>query len=149
MIRKATMQDLRRIMEMSHRFYPHTSYAIKSKIPLDDAHLGIFVEGMVENHLVHVAEVDGKVVGLIALIYMPFMFNPDYITAGEVIWWVEPEYWKSGIGRELLLSIDEPCRERGIKHVQMMAMANSTPDAHKLYLTLGYELSEISYTKVL
>lgn len=149
MIRQATHDDLRRIVEMSQRFYPHTSYYIKSKIPLDPDHLGVFVLGMIDHHLMHVAELDGKVIGMIGVMYHPFIFNPEHVVAGEIVWWVEPEYWKSGVGRQLLESVDAPCKERGIKHVQMMLLANSNPEAHKLYEALGYELSEMTYTKVI
>jgi GNAT superfamily N-acetyltransferase len=148
MIRKAEEKDLRRIMEMSNRFYPHTSYWTVSQIPLDEEPLAAFVLSLIDNGIFYVAEVDDVVVGMIGLIVVPFLFNPNYLTAGEVIWWVEPEYWNKGIGEQLLLVVEEPCREAGVKHIQMIDVSVSAEWAEKVYRKHGYLLTERSWTKV-
>lgn len=149
MIRQAKVDDLSVILEMSHKFYPYTSYWTQSQIPLEDEPLAAFVLGLIENGIFHVYEADGKVVGMIGLILVPFLFNPNYLTAGEIIWWVEPEYWSQGIGEQLLLSVEEPCREAGVKHIQMIDISVSTEWANKVYRKHGYLLTERSWTKVL
>lgn len=148
MIRKAEEKDLRRIMEMSHKFYPHTSYWKVSQIPLEDEPLAAFTLSLIENGIFHVYEHEGTVVGMIGLVVIPFLFNPNYLTAGEIIWWVEPEFWSKGIGEQLLLSVEEPCREAGVKHIQMIDISVSTEWAEKVYRKHGYLLTERSWTKV-
>jgi GNAT superfamily N-acetyltransferase len=147
-IRPAEQSDLRRIVEMSERFYPHTSYWTVSKIPFNPEHVAVFASGLIDNGLMNVATLNDEVVGMIGLIFIPFIFNPEYIHAGEIIWWVEPECWKHGIGEMLLDSIDEPCRESGAVHIQMIDLPNSTLSAAKMYEKKGYILTERSYTKV-
>lgn len=147
MIRPATESDLRRIVEMSERFYPHTSYYLYSQIPLEAHDAALVAEAVMANGCLMVAEVDGQVVGMIGVIFIPFMFNPKYIHAGEIIWWVEPEYWSQGLGEELLLSIEPKCKESGVRHIQMIDLVNSHLSAAKLYEKHGYILTERSYTK--
>lgn len=147
-VRKATEADVGRIVEMSERFYPLTSYWTHSKIPFSPENVAIVTQGLIEHSIMHVAEVDGQVVGMIGVIIVPFIFNPNYLTAGEIIWWVEPEYWNTGIGRELLRSVEEPCREREVSHVQMIDVSVSTEWAEKLYRSEGYLLTERNWTKV-
>lgn len=147
-LRPAEEKDLRRIVEMSERFYPNTSYWLHSKIPFSANHAAVLAEALIENGVLTVAEVEGNVVGMIGLILMPFMFNPDYIHAGEIIWWVEPEYWNLKIGEALLDSIDKGCKEKGARHIQMIDLANSPVSAGRLLEKKGYVLTERSYTKV-
>lgn len=149
MIRQATQDDLRRIVEMSEKFYPYTSYWTHSKIPFDADRVAVFASGLIDNGIFHVAEVENQVVGMLGIILIPFMFNPEYIHAGEIIWWVEPEYWNTGIGAKLLQSIEAPCQRVGATHIQMIDLPVSTVSAAALYEKFGYQLTERSYTKVI
>lgn len=148
-IRPAVEGDLRRIIEMAERFYPYTSYWTHSRIPFDAAHAALLATAMIENGVMHMAEYQGQTVGMIGLVIMPFLFNPDYMHGGEIIWWVEPEHWKSGIGEQLLESIEAPCKEKNVRHIQMLDLYNSNLSAEKLYLKHGYMLTERSFTKVI
>jgi GNAT superfamily N-acetyltransferase len=147
MIRQATESDLRRIVEMSERFYPHTSYWLYSKIPFSAEGAAMVGMSLIERGIMNVAEIDGKVIGMIGVIFTPFVFNTAYIHAGEIIWWVEPEYWSTGIGEHLLESIEEECKATGATHIQMIDLPNSTLSAAKLYEKHGYILTERCYTK--
>lgn len=150
MIRQATSDDLRRIVEMSERFYPHTSYWVKSRIPFNAVAVATLAQGLIDNGLFHVAEnEEGAVIGMIGTIIVPFLFNPDYLHAGEIVWWVEPEYWNSGIGIQLLRINEASAKEKGVHHIQMIDLPNSPLSARKLYENEGYELTEQSWTKVL
>lgn len=149
MIRVATQEDLRRIVEMSEKFYPHTSYWIRSQIPFDPIAVATLASGMIDNGVFHVAEHDGNVIGMIGLVVHPFIFNPEYIVAGEIIWWVEPEYWNKGVGAQLLFSIEAPAHELGVRQIQMIDLVNSTVSAEALYTKFGYNLTERIFTKVI
>lgn len=149
MIRAAELKDLRRIVEMSERFYPYTSYATKSNIPFNPGAAAVLAQGLLEDSVLVVYELGGVVMGMLGVIIIPFLFNPEYLTAGEVIWWVEPEVQSAGLGEELLLAIEPKLREKGITHVQMIDLVNSPVTAANLYQKHGYELTERCYTKVL
>jgi RimJ/RimL family protein N-acetyltransferase len=149
MIRPAVEGDMPRLLEMAMRFYPMTSYWKISKMELDIEYVSALILGMIENGIVNVAEVDNKVIGMIGLIVMPFLFNPKYTTAGEIIWWVEPEFWNGGIGRELLQSVTERAKEKGIHTVQMIGLVESPIQAGQLYESEGYNMTEGVWTKVI
>lgn len=150
MIRPAVEADIPKILEMCCKFYPMTSYWQKSKMQMDVEYVGVLTHGLIENGLFHVAVDDEseEVVGMIGLIVMPFMFNPKYMTAGEIIWWVEPEFWNKGFGRGLLRSIDVAAKAKGITTVQMIDLVESPIQAGDLYTSEGYQLTEKIWTKV-
>ncbi len=149
MIRPAKQEDLRRIIEMCERFYPFTTYNLKSKIPFDVDATALLASTMIDSHVVLVAEIDEKVVGVIGIILMPFIFNPERIHAGEIIWWVEPEHIGEGVGRQLLRAADQACKEKNATHIQMIDIECSPVRAETLYRSEGYELTERSFTKVI
>lgn len=149
MIRSAKQEDLRRIIEMAERFYPFTSYNLKSKIPLDTESTALFASTMIDHHVVLVAEVEEKVVGVVSIVLMPFIFNPAYVHAGEILWWVEPEYISNGLGRQLLQAAEQVCKEKNVTHIQMIDIECSPVRAEALYRSEGYELTERSFTKVI
>lgn len=149
MIRQATQDDLRRIVEMSEKFYPYTSYCVRSGIPFDPIAVATLASGMIDNGIFNVAEVDGAVIGMIGLIIHPFIFNPEYTVAGEIIWWVEPEFWNQGVGAQLLASVEAPCKERGVRQIQMIDLINSTFSAEVLYTKFDYNPTERIFTKVI
>jgi len=149
MIRRATESDVSTIVEMSRKFYVHTSYYNMSKIEMNEEDVGALARHLISSGLMHVAELDGKVVGMIGVILIPFMFNLDHIHAGEVVWWVEPEGQSTGIGKALLQSIEAPAKAAGVTHIQMIDLVSSGSHVAKLYEAFGYQLTERSYTKVI
>lgn len=145
MIRQATSDDLRRIVEMSEKFYPQTPYILLT--PFDPEAVGALALALIESGIMLVAEVEGEVVGMVGLAIAPFIFNPELVGAYEVIWWVEPEHQSNGVGRALLEAIDDLARERGAFFVHMALMPNSPDAAAALYFKLGYAHTEMSFTK--
>ena len=149
MIRLAKQEDLRRLIEMSERFYPYTTYSIKSRIPLDVEATALLASTMIDHHVVYVAEVNERVVGMIGIIVAPFIFNPAYTHGGEIIWWVEPENNSEGLGRQLLRAIEPRCKELGVTYIQMVDLECSPVKAEELFRSEGYELTERTFTKVI
>jgi len=145
MIRQATIKDLRRIVEMSEKFYPMTPYI--NLAPFNPEAAGSLAMLLIESGIMMVAEVDGEVVGMVGLVVTPFPFEPGLIGAYEIIWWVEPGKQAKGIGRALLESIDAQAKARGCSYVHMVCMANSPEQAAGLYFMNGYEHTEMSFTK--
>jgi GNAT superfamily N-acetyltransferase len=149
MIRRANNEDASAIVEMSKKFYVHTSYYNLSKIEMNVDDVSALARHLITSGLMHVAELDGKVVGMIGVILVPFMFNADHVHAGEVIWWVDPEAQSAGIGKALLASIEGPAKAAGATHIQMVDLVTSGSHVAKLYEAFGYQLTERAYTKVI
>lgn len=145
MIRKAKESDLRRIVEMSEKFYPYTPYI--QLAPFNPTAAGALANVLIEQGIMLVAEDEGEVVGMVGLILVPFLFEPERLGAYEVIWWVEPEYQTKGVGKALLDAIDPAAKQRGVDFIHMVCMADSPIQAAALYIKSGYDHTEMSFTK--
>jgi L-amino acid N-acyltransferase YncA len=149
MIRKATMDDLRAVVEMSEKFYPTTDYS--HRVPFDPGSVGALVSGIIEHSVMLIAEDEdtGKIVGFAALAVVPFIFNVNYNAAHEIAWWVDPEASNKGHGLALLRAIEPACKEyENVAFIQMVKLRTSPPQVDLLYAKEGYILSETSFTKV-
>lgn len=144
-IRKATLDDVDEIVSMSAEFYPTTHYA--DFADMDEDSVSGLVSGLIERDVFLVAEDAGKLVGMVALVIAPFMFNQSIKVAAELVWWVSPSHRGTSVANRLLSEIEPACKERGASRIQMVHMPNSPPQAAALYERAGYFRSEISYTK--
>jgi GNAT superfamily N-acetyltransferase len=144
-IRKGTLADVPEIVRMSAAFYPTTHYA--QWCDMDEETVADLASSLIENHIFFVAEDGDRLVGMVGLFIIPFMFNRHATSAGEVVWWVDPEARGSRVAASLLQAVECACRDAGADRIQMVHMPNSPPQAAALYERLGYSRSEISYTK--
>jgi L-amino acid N-acyltransferase YncA len=146
-VRKATAEDLPAILAMSRKFYATTSYAALT--PMSDDTVIALALMMMDTGVLLVAEVDGVVVGMVALMVLPFLFNHAIKTAHEVAWWVDPVERASGAGIALMRALERECRAAGCKAIQMICLPNSPDGAAAVYRRLGYAHTESCWTKEL
>ncbi len=91
--------------------------------------------------------VDNEVVGVIAGKVIEYPLQKDKIFQ-EMIWFVSKNYRKHGM--KLLKALEKRCKERGIRMIIMIAMANSMAEKlDRIYKIMGYHLLETQYIKVL
>ena len=147
MIRNATHADIPRIVEMAGKFYGQTRYAGIAPMAKESA-AGLAIV-MMEQGVMLLAEANGAVAGMVGLFIEPFTFNIEKTMATELVWWVDPEHQRSGIGAELLSAIEPACRDRGADVIRMMCLAGQCEAAEAIYSRMGYMPSEHAYTKVL
>lgn len=147
MIRPATTSDIPEILEMGRRFYGTTSYA--GWADFDDGSVQALVEYLIKDGVLLVADIDGRLAGMVGLIVTPFAFNASLLSAHEVVWWVNPESQSAGVGKALLAAIEPACRERGCRSIQMICLASSPPQASAIYERHGYVSTESCFTKTL
>lgn len=147
MIRPANSNDLVRIVEMSEKFYQTTKY--QDFADFNAPTCAVLAQTLMEVGVLLVAEVEGKVVGMVGLILTPFLFNCSIIGAYEIVWWVDPEHQGSRVGFNLLKAIEPACKEKGASIIQMVSLPSSPPAVESLYKKMGYSHSESSYTKVI
>ena len=146
MIRAATKDDVARIVEMSRLFYATTSYA--EWADFHEETVANLANSLLNDHVMLVAEVDGKVYGMVGLFVAPHLFNVNVKAAYEVVWWVEPEAQGAGVGKALLQAIEPACREKGAVAIQMVHLSSSPPQAALIYERMGFVHTESSYTRV-
>lgn len=145
MIRRARLIDATKIIPLTEKFYKQLSYARTYKFDYETVFE--LSTKLIQHSIVFVLELEEKIVGVMAVSVHPFMFNKNELSAGEVIWWVEPEAQDQGWGRKLLQAADAECAKWGLPSCQLSLMAESPPHAQTLYEALGYQLTELSFTK--
>jgi GNAT superfamily N-acetyltransferase len=112
--------------------------------PEESAKLALSVMN-IPNGKILLAEESGQVIGLLGFIIYPHYFSGE-ITAGEIMWYVEPEFRKSFTALALLRKAESMARAAGAKRMQFTAPSDEVGDAYK---ALGYQRLEVSYQKVL
>lgn len=144
MIRRATLDDRDRLMQMAQRFVAETPYAGLITIDLD--RLAASVGGLLENPSGCVlVSGDATLTGMIAMLAYDHPFSGER-TAFEVVWWIEPEARGSGDGVRLLRSAEAWARDGGITKMQMVA---PDPRVGEFYQRMGYAPVETSYQRSL
>lgn len=146
MIRPATSADVPRIVEMSRLFYATTTYSEWASF--NEETVANLATMLLEEHVMLVAEADGKVYGMVGLFVAPHLFNADVKAACEVVWWVEPESQGAGVGKALLQAVEPACHAKGAVAIQMVHLCSSPPQAAVIYERMGFNHTESSYTKL-
>lgn len=146
MIRTTTLLDDNNIVAMAREFYPQSSYS--KWADFDDETSLALISTLRKRGILLVAEVDGKLVGLLGAIGVPFIFNANVISGHEVIWWVAPEHRKTSIGADLLKRASSLCSLKGWKSFQMMRLEESDPRLDQLFIAEGFLPTEHCFTKV-
>lgn len=143
MIREAVEADIPRITEMGSRSLREGAY--KDLVADKPEQTGKLALEVMQKGFILVSEEDGKLTGLLAFIIFPHYFSAE-LTAGEVMWYVEPEYRKSFTAVCLLRAAERMARGFGAKYMQFTA---PTADVGKAYEAMHYKQVEVSFQKAL
>lgn len=92
-----------------------------------------------------VSETENLVTGLFAFVIFPHYYSGE-LTAGEIIWYVEPEYRAGGVGLRLLKEAENYAREAGAVRMQLTA---PTEQLGSMYKRCGYHQIEVSFQRTL
>ena len=96
-----------------------------------------------------VAEKDNIVIGMLAFIVAPHIFNRNVVCAEEIVWWVDPEY-RLKTGMKMLEEAEILLKNRGINYSAMKHLHKKelSPDImDKFFMRKGYEKIETSFIK--
>ena len=146
MIRLGKYEDVASIVAMAGEFWQHTIY----DEPLNHDIISRRAESCIDNKLMAVLEIEGKVCGFACGVMGGLLANDDVIAGTELAWWIDADHRQSGYGVELLKFIEELARNAGIKYWNMVYMLSSMPKVVKeIYKSLGYQKTEVVYSKVL
>jgi GNAT superfamily N-acetyltransferase len=143
-IRRATLDDRARLVELLTHFISSTPYGrilpVRPKY-LDELAFRVL---RMSSAVTFVAEVDGVLVGMIS------GFAMEDPAAGvpildELVWWVEPAHrGTSTIGPRLLKAFETWGRQKGLAWCKMVA---PNAEVGAFYARLGYALLETSFVK--
>lgn len=139
--RKATKEDLPAVLSL----YSELGQDDGTVLQLDEA--GRIFARLHEypDYHIHVAEVDGKVIGTFALLVMDNLAHRGARSAilEDVV--VAEELRGCGIGTKMLRHIRGICRERGCYKIALSSN-RYRGEAHRFYEGLGFFLHGYSYT---
>lgn len=148
-IRPATDDDRAALATMVQHFLESTPYgALFPEVTRRDVDAVVdLVLELVESSggFVAVAEVNGAVVGLIAILHQVHVLTGQPY-GDELCWWVEPSF--RGAGPRLLAAAEAWARTNGLLMFRMVAPSDS-PAVGRLYERRGYRALETSYVKTL
>lgn len=132
MIRKATHDDVGRIVAMGREFHAYSPWR---DIEFDEEALSQFIAKMIDVGVVFLSD-DGMIGGVMN----PLYFNPKHHVAAELFWWA-----KSG-GRKLMARFEEWAVENGASGIQFSALGdNRSERMHRLFIRAGYSKVETGY----
>ena len=147
-IKTATFNDVVKLVVYGDQFWTQTRY-YQAGIEYDTETVLEITNRLIDEGVVLYAEdKTGTVIALMLVIVAPFLMNSNYLTACEWVFYVDPQYRRSGLGARLIQEAERLLRERRVKFFTMVSLANVTPEAaHRLYESLGFEHSETNFTK--
>jgi GNAT superfamily N-acetyltransferase len=141
MIRTATVQDIPRMVEMGERFRHDSTYG--TRFAKNPKQMAVLAEKLIAKDSALLAERDGKVIGMLGyIVYEHFVSGETF--AGEVFWWVEPEF--AGDGPRLMREAEKRAKQAGAVEMQMIA---PTEKVAKFYERCNYAFVESTYQKTL
>lgn len=148
-VRRATSEDLPRLLDMGGRFARETVY--RERFTADPARIKALAEQLVagdagQGSAVWVAQDPaGVIVGMIGMFVYEHPLSGERI-ASEVFWWVEPEHRRGGHALRLLESAERWARWANAASVYMVA---PTSDVARIYERRGYFQLETTYARAL
>lgn len=134
MIRRATLDDMPRILDLGAEFLSFGPYAW---VPLDRDAFAESAAKMIEVGVIFLAE-DGMLGG----VFYPFYFNPSIKLAAELFWYSPKN------GRELREAFEDWAKSEGCAGVTCSGLANDRETTiRKLFGRAGYEATEVAFVK--
>lgn len=137
MIRKATHDDIPRIVEMAFKFYaetPHARYAPMKK----ECAAGLAIITMEQGTML-VAEKDGEVVAMLSAFIDHFTFNDEVLMVNELAFWVEEAVRGTSVAMRLVKEAKKVCKSKGVLFFNMAALATSPKVAERMYRAIGLQ----------
>ena len=143
-IRKATPDDIPRLMVMGEQFAKYAPFDVE----FSPEGAAAFVAGLMEIGLVLVAEQDGEILGGILGALTPMWYSPSNLMASELAWWVAPEHRGGRAALQLLRAFEDWAKASGAKVITMsdLRIGEDYP-AGPLFERMGYRVLERAHIK--
>jgi GNAT superfamily N-acetyltransferase len=146
-VRQATEADIPVLLELGRSFWVQTLYH-KADIEFDEQSCIEIIQMCLSDGVALMAEVDDQLVGMILVPVVPVLMNHNYRCATEWVYYIDPEWRGSGLGRDILEQAEAELRAMRVKMFNMVLLENVTPEvAAHLYEEMGFALAERVYMK--
>ena len=91
-----------------------------------------------------VAEHDGKIVGALGMAYLPFMWNPDLLSAEELFFWTDKNAPKTAALRLLRFTVQR-IKDRGRAVTTFRCLMSSPDSLSRVYQKIGLSPVETTH----
>ncbi len=134
MIRRATVADLPRIMDLGADFL---AYSPHRDIELDRDAFAAFSTGLIEKGVIFLSD-EGMIGGFLS----PAYFNPAYVMAVELFWWAASE------GTSLRLAFEGWAKDSGARRIVFTGLVDDRERGiRRVFSRAGYAPVEMSFVK--
>ena len=149
-IRFGRFSDMEGLLELGRQFHEYAELGKwgmgYERVLFADVLVGFMTN---ENCCLIVADVEGKVVGTIAGMTIPWFMDIRQINAQEMWWYVDPEF-RGTVGPELLNWFELWAKKRGAKVICLAGFYEKRLAAlERLYGRRGYKPMEVHFVKEL
>jgi len=145
-IRKAENNDLQQLIKLLYEFYKESIHKYKIKISAETAVKT--AKNFIKNYVVLVLEDGEKIVGVMAGIVSPSIFDETQLFAQEAIWYINKQHRKGSGAFKLLKKFESVCKDLGADIIIMGGMGNLNLEVlNRFYLKNNYILMETHYIK--
>lgn len=135
MIRRATADDVSRIVELGAEFLAYSPHRVH---PLDREAFAAFAEQLVTGAGAIFLSDDGMIGGLVTGLY----FNPAIRVGTELFWWARKE------GRQLREAFEEWAKGEGAVEIHFTGLLDERADTiTKVFRRAGYVPLELGFVK--
>jgi GNAT superfamily N-acetyltransferase len=145
MIRRAKLSDLYSLNQYGEFFWTKSPYY--GHIPYNAEAVTELLRTMITDHYLIVATEGAQINGFLGLLIAPLIFNPNYMTATELFFFVRPSKRGMGFSAQLIEQAEDELKDV-IDIISFGDMSTST-DMDRYYKSRGYAQTERSYSKVL
>lgn len=148
-LRLATEQDIEVLLSMGEKFYSESPFPAFAEWDTDSANLHIF--NILDNGVIILAETadTAEVVGLVALMCVPWPYNAKIMMATEMAFYIEPEHRGLSLAKAMKECAEAAAELEGCKVMSLMALSTTPPQADMLYRQSGFQPIETAYLKAL
>lgn len=145
-VRKATSEDIPKVVELARRFLHEGPYATELEDNPEWALQCAKNLFAAPGSVILVADCEGEVVGAFVLYIYNHLFS-GVLTGVELMWYVEPEHRPGGISLKLLAEAERIAREAGCKRMQLTAPSEEVGNLYRY--CGGYKKIEVCYQRKL
>lgn len=147
-LKVANLTDLEDIKKITQAFFLSSIY--KDKEYDTDKVNGLLIEYLFDptDRVIILGLLEGKPVALFAAAVQQILFNDSRI-ATEVLWWVDAEHRRSGLGAKLIEAFEYWAIEIAkAEYTQLTSLVDDSSDTlDKYYQRIGYQPVEKAYLK--
>ena len=143
MIRQAKIKDIIKILPLVKEFAKEIGdkYLVDNYSYRGAANL---IKVCIESGVCLVAEVDGKIVGIVAGTASKNLWNPSVSQLDEQVYYLTPDHRRSLLGYRM---IKEYIKYSDKYQVSTLKLMKSSPDLEKHYNKLGYKYLERTFVR--